>query len=72
MEKTSVTIDQAIEEIGYGKFQRRLLVICGLGWAADAMEVLLIAFILPAIGEEWGLTPTQKGFWPHRFSLVCC
>ena len=61
MEKMSVTIDQAIEEIGYGKFQRRLLVICGLGWAADAMEVLLIAFILPAIGEEWGLTPTQKG-----------
>jgi MFS transporter, putative metabolite:H+ symporter len=62
MEKRIVSIDQAIEEIGYGKFQRRLLWICGLGWAADAMEVLLIAFILPAIGEEWGLSATQKGF----------
>jgi putative MFS transporter len=35
--------------------------ICGLGWAADAMEVLLISFALPAIGEEWGLSNAQKG-----------
>ena len=57
----SITFDQAISEIGYGKFQKRLLWICGLGWAADAMEVLLIAFAVPAIGEEWGLTAAQKG-----------
>jgi putative MFS transporter len=53
----SMTIDQ----IGYGRFQRRLMWICGLGWAADAMEVLLISFALPAIGEEWGLSNQQKG-----------
>jgi putative MFS transporter len=56
-----ITYDQAIDQIGYGRFQRRLMWICGLGWAADAMEVLLIAFVLPAIGEEWGLTNQQKG-----------
>jgi putative MFS transporter len=50
-----------MEMVGYGRFQRRLMVICGLGWAADAMEVLLIAFVLPAAGEEWGLTTVQKG-----------
>jgi putative MFS transporter len=37
------------------------MIICGLGWAADAMEVLLISFVLPAVGEEWGLSNTQKG-----------
>ncbi|MBN2048431.1 MAG: MFS transporter [Anaerolineaceae bacterium] len=57
----SMTFNHAIEEIGYGKFQRKLMWICGLGWAADAMEVLLIAFALPAIGEEWQLSPEQKG-----------
>lgn len=56
-----ITYDQAIEQVGFGRFQKKLMVICGLGWAADAMEVLLIAFVLPAIGEEWGLTNTQKG-----------
>lgn len=58
---TQITYDQAIEQIGFGRFQRKLMWVCGLGWAADAMEVLLIAFALPAIGEEWGLTNTQKG-----------
>ncbi len=58
---TQITYDQAIEQIGFGRFQRKLMWICGLGWAADAMEVLLIAFALPAIGEEWGLTNAQKG-----------
>jgi putative MFS transporter len=37
------------------------MVICGIGWAADAMEVLLIAFVLPAIIKEWGLSAGQAG-----------
>jgi MFS transporter, putative metabolite:H+ symporter len=55
------SFDQAIDKIGYGRFQRKLMWICGLGWAADAMEVLLIAYVLPAAGAEWNLTNTQKG-----------
>lgn len=57
----SLTYEQAIEAVGYGRFQKRLMWICGLGWAADAMEVLLIAFALPAISQEWALTNAQKG-----------
>src|SRR5512138_1163298 len=56
-----ITYDEAIEEIGFGRFQRKLMWVCDLGWAADAMEVLLIAFALPALGEEWGLSNQQKG-----------
>ena len=61
MNTTAMSIDEAIQQIGYGRFQRKLMVICGLGWAADAMEVLLIAFALPAIIEEWSLTPAESG-----------
>jgi putative MFS transporter len=53
--------DDVIDEIGYGRFQRKLMLICGVGWAADAMEVLLIAFALPAVIKEWGLSPGQAG-----------
>lgn len=53
--------DDVIDEIGFGPFQRKLMVICGVGWAADAMEVLLIAFVLPAIIKEWGLSAGQAG-----------
>ncbi len=58
---TMLTYDQAIEQVGFGRFQKKLMWICGLGWAADAMEVLLIAFALPAISLEWNLSNTQKG-----------
>lgn len=56
----SVSFDEALESAGYGPFQRKLLVICGLGWAADAMEVLLVSFALPAMSTEWALSPFQK------------
>ncbi|MBC7317825.1 MFS transporter [Candidatus Bipolaricaulota bacterium] len=57
-----MTLEEAIERVGFGRFQRRLLWICGAGWAADAMEVLLISFAIPAICREWGLTTAQAGF----------
>ena len=58
---TPRSYDDVIDEIGFGPFQRKLMVICGIGWAADAMEVLLIAFVLPAIIQEWGLSAGQAG-----------
>lgn len=61
MTATSMSFDEAIQQVGFGRFQTKLMVLCGLGWAADAMEVLLISFALPAIGEEWGLSAAQKG-----------
>lgn len=61
MSTEGYTFDEAIDRVGLGRFQRRLLAICGAGWAADAMEVLLISFALPAIRQEWGLTPAQAG-----------
>ena len=57
----SLTLDEALERAGMGRFQKKLMVICGLGWAADAMEVLLISFALPAIAQEWNLSAAQKG-----------
>ena len=58
----ALAVEEAIDQIGIGRFQRRLLAVCGVTWAADAAEVLLIAFALPAIIEEWDLTTSQAGF----------
>lgn len=53
---TTLTVQQAIDRVGFGRFQHRLLAVCGLTWAADAAEVLLIAFALPAIIDDFGLS----------------
>jgi putative MFS transporter len=57
-----LSLDPLVEQVGYGRFQRRLLWVCGLGWAADAMEVMLVSFALPAMAAEWSLSAAQKGF----------
>jgi putative MFS transporter len=56
-----LSIQEAIDRIGFGRFQRRLLLVCGLTWAADAAEVLLIAFALPAVIQEFGLSTFEAG-----------
>lgn len=33
-----------------------LLVVAGLGFAADCMEVTLMAFLGPSVGHEWGMS----------------
>lgn len=53
------SVDDAIEQIGVGRFQWRLLVVNGLTWAADAMEVLLVGFILPSLIRNWQLSGQQ-------------
>ncbi len=53
------TVDEAIERIGVGKFQWRLFFINGFTWAADAMEVLIIGFVIPGIMLLWGLERTD-------------
>lgn len=52
-------LQEAIDAVGFGRFQRRLLLICGAAWAADAAEVLLLGFALPQITDELGLSSAQ-------------
>jgi putative MFS transporter len=55
----ATTIDEAVERIGIGKFQWKLFFINGFTWAADAMEVLIIGFVIPGIMLLWGLERTD-------------
>lgn len=53
--RARMTVDDAIEQIGVGRFQWRLLLINGLTWAADAMEVLIAGFVLPGVIAAFAL-----------------
>ncbi|MDO5642343.1 MAG: MFS transporter [Paracoccus sp. (in: a-proteobacteria)] len=50
-----MTIDEALAKGGAGRFQRRLLAIFGLVWAADAMQVIAVGFAAPSIMATFGL-----------------
>lgn len=63
----SLSLDDAVDRLGLGPFQWRLLAICGLTWAADAMEVLLMGFALPGISAAFGL---ERGSAPATLLLT--
>lgn len=54
------TLDEALSTIGFGKFQVGVLAYAGLGWVAEAMEMMLLSFMGPAIQPEWRLTSSQE------------
>ena len=54
-----ITVDDAVELIGFGKFQLIALVATGMCFCADSMETALLGFLSIAVSAEWGLTSMQ-------------
>ena len=50
-----LTVDEALARGGTGRFQRRLLGIFGLVWAADAMQVIAVGFAAPSVAATFGV-----------------
>lgn len=53
-------LDDAIEQVGFGKYQRWLLAYAGMSWTAEAMEMMLLSFVGPAVQVEWQLTGREE------------
>ena len=50
------TVDDILTRAGTGSFQRKLLMVFGLVWAADAMQVLAVGFTGASIAATFGLS----------------
>ncbi|KAM8742834.1 synaptic vesicle 2-related protein [Acanthopagrus schlegelii] len=53
------TVDDALEAIGYGKFQWKLSLLTGLSWIGDAMEMMILSILSPQLHCEWRLPSYQ-------------
>ncbi|XP_073258870.1 synaptic vesicle 2-related protein-like [Porites lutea] len=58
--KATYTVEDAIDKLGYGPFQMKLMFVVGLAWMADSMEVTILAIVCPAIRCEWQLETWQE------------
>ncbi|XP_052834035.1 synaptic vesicle 2-related protein [Octopus bimaculoides] len=54
------TLQQAIDRIGFGKFQMKLSVLTGFAWMSDAMEMMILSILSPALHCAWGLTGIKQ------------
>lgn len=50
---TTYSLEECINHIGLGKYQWRLITILGFCSMADAVEMMLLAILGPALACDW-------------------
>ncbi|KAI0528416.1 sugar transporter [Xylaria digitata] len=58
-ELKSKLINKAIQDIGMGRYNWQLFVLCGFGWFADNLWMQGVSLTLPSLSEEFGVTEKQ-------------
>ncbi|CAH9138900.1 unnamed protein product [Cuscuta epithymum] len=59
-ERNVYTVEEALVTMGFGKFQVLVLLYAGMGWISEAMEMMLLSFVGPAVHSAWNLSPSQE------------
>ena len=60
----SETFVARLDRVPLNRFHWKLLAVSGIGWMFDAMDVLLIGFLVTPITREFALVPAQVGLVP--------
>ncbi|KAJ5748806.1 uncharacterized protein N7511_010502 [Penicillium nucicola] len=55
-------INRAIQDIGMGRYQWGLFVLCGMGWVADNLWLQGVALTLTPIATEFGISENESRF----------
>ena len=71
MAESTFTVGEAVEAVGYGPYQRRMRLVLGGFWAADASEMLILSFVGPVVMCEWGLTRSEEAAITSVVSWEC-
>ncbi|MGH0146450.1 UNVERIFIED_CONTAM: hypothetical protein FKN15_008282, partial [Acipenser sinensis] len=56
-------VEDAVEAIGFGKFQWKLSILTGLAWMADAMEMMILSILAPQLHWPEGQCVVDSVLW---------
>lgn len=54
------TVSHAIDALGFGPYQIVLSLVVGMAYVADAMEMMLLSVLAPALHCHWQITQLQQ------------
>ena len=54
------SLHERLDALPLSQFHWKLLVVSGLGWMFDAMDVLVVGSVVAAVSREWALDATQS------------
>ena len=56
-----MSISDRLERLPLVRLHWTILLLCGIGWMFDSMDVGLVSFVMPAVQKQWSLNPSQLG-----------
>ncbi|KAI8322188.1 MFS general substrate transporter, partial [Martensiomyces pterosporus] len=62
-------LNRMISNIGFGRYHRRVLALCGLGWLADNMWMQCVACVLPRIQQHFAISNSHIGIMSSSMFL---
>mmetsp|Transcript_54419 Transcript_54419/g.129693 ORF Transcript_54419/g.129693 Transcript_54419/m.129693 type:complete len:472 (+) Transcript_54419:113-1528(+) len=62
-------VDEVLQEIGFGRFQVRMLLLCAVGYFGVCSELLVAVFLEEPLMHEFGLTTGEYAYLPFTVSL---
>jgi putative MFS transporter len=61
-ETRRIDVEEVLRAAGFTSFHRKAVVVTGVAWTFVAMEILLIAFVLPVLIPLWDLSGRWAGW----------
>ncbi|KAJ5856244.1 uncharacterized protein N7529_010188 [Penicillium soppii] len=61
-DRKAKVINRAVQDIGMGRYQWGLFVLCGMGWVADNLWLQGVALTLTPISKEFGISENESRF----------
>jgi putative MFS transporter len=58
--KGNYSIDEALESVGFGRFQWTLLLLSGIGFCATTVELISVSLLRAPLMEQWPDVPDWK------------
>ncbi|KAL1974364.1 hypothetical protein VTN31DRAFT_4568 [Thermomyces dupontii] len=71
-DRKAKVINLAIQDIGMGRYQWQLFILCGFGWFADNLWLQGVAVTLPSLTQEFGVSPTNVRFTTCALFVGLC
>ena len=48
-EDDKISLDEVVNQFGFGKFQLFIIILCGILWLSDGMEIMLLTILGPIL-----------------------
>ncbi|KAL2216568.1 major facilitator superfamily domain-containing protein [Thermoascus aurantiacus ATCC 26904] len=71
-DRKAKVINKALQDIGMGRYQWELFVLCGFGWLADNLWLQGIALTLPQLSLEFGISESWVRFTTCSLFIGLC